>query len=59
MKLGKQSWQFSQGVYIQSSGAVTGPKENQGPLSDYFDYSFDNLHCDEKKKLGKCRTSIT
>lgn len=47
MKLGKQSWKFNQ-VYIQAAATVTGPSEQQGPLKEYFDYSFDNLHCNEK-----------
>ncbi|GEL76107.1 stage V sporulation protein AD [Tenuibacillus multivorans] len=47
MKIGKQSWMFNQGVYIQSSATVTGPKEKQGPLGQTYDYSFDELHCNE------------
>ncbi|TFB23922.1 stage V sporulation protein AD [Filobacillus milosensis] len=48
MKTGKQSWMYNQGVFVQASAAVTGPKEYQGPLGQTFDYSYENLHCDEK-----------
>ncbi|WP_277673672.1 stage V sporulation protein AD [Piscibacillus halophilus] len=48
MKIGKQSWQFNQGVYVQAAGTVTGPREKQGPLGEFYDYSFDELHCNEK-----------
>ncbi|MGM8214023.1 stage V sporulation protein AD [Bacillaceae bacterium W0354] len=47
MKMGKQSWLFDQGVYIQSSATVTGPREALGPLGKTYDYSFDDLHCNE------------
>lgn len=47
MKLGKQSWIFNNGVYVQASSAVTGPKEALGPLGKTYDYSFDDLYCNE------------
>lgn len=47
MKLGKQSWIFKNGVYVQASSAVTGPKEALGPLGKTYDYSFDDLYCNE------------
>ena len=36
-----------QNVYIASTGTTCGPLEDQGPLSQYFDKSFDDYHCDE------------
>ncbi|WP_377888724.1 stage V sporulation protein AD [Alkalihalobacillus sp. R86527] len=46
MKTGKQTWEFAN-VYLQSVGTAVGPKEAEGPLGDYFDVTYDNLHCDE------------
>ena len=34
--------------YIYETHTVTGPYEKKGPLSKYFDYSFDNLYCGAK-----------
>ena len=34
--------------YINETYTVTGPYEKKGPLSKYFDYSFDNLYCGAK-----------
>ena len=49
MKLGKHSWLFNNnGVFVQSSATVSGPKEKLGPLGDTYDYSFDDLYCNEK-----------
>lgn len=48
MKQGKNSWKFTNGVYIDGNATVTGPKEAKGPLADTFDYSFDDLYCNEK-----------
>ncbi|PKR78901.1 stage V sporulation protein AD [Halalkalibacillus sediminis] len=48
MKTGKQSWMFTNGVFIKETSTVTGPKEAAGPLGSTYDYSFDDLHCDEK-----------
>ncbi len=47
MRIGKQSYKFDN-VYIKESATVTGPKEALGPLRDYFDYSFEHLHMNEK-----------
>ena len=38
---------FKNGVYVQASSAVTGPKEALGPLGKTYDYSFDDLYCNE------------
>ncbi|MBP0724283.1 stage V sporulation protein AD [Bacillus sp. RG28] len=46
--VGKQTWEFTNGVYVQSTGTAVGPTEKEGPLSETFDYSFNNLHCDEE-----------
>ena len=46
IKIGKNSIKFNS-VYIKSSAVVTGPLEKEGPYGSYFDYSFDNIHCDE------------
>lgn len=43
-KVGKNSIAFDN-VYLKSSGTVAGPKEKAGPLGDYIDYTFDDLHC--------------
>ncbi|NIK12351.1 stage V sporulation protein AD [Alkalibacillus almallahensis] len=48
MKQGKQSWLFQNGVYINDTATVSGPKEKQGPLGSTFDYSYEKLHCDGK-----------
>ncbi len=48
MKLGKNSWRFDNGVYLDGNATVTGPREAKGPLSKTFDYSFDDLYCNEK-----------
>lgn len=32
-------------VYINETGTVTGPYEAEGPLSKYFDKSYDNFYC--------------
>lgn len=47
MKKGKQTWAFSN-VYLQSVGTAVGPKEAEGPLGDFFDVTYDNLHCDQE-----------
>ncbi|HEX7065550.1 MAG TPA: stage V sporulation protein AD [Bacillales bacterium] len=43
----KQTWQFKNDIYLSSTGTATGPKEAQGPLSSYFDQSYDDLYCGE------------
>ena len=47
MKIGRSSISF-QNVYYLNSGVVVGPKEKAGPLGNFFDYSFTDLHCGEK-----------
>ncbi|MBD1378686.1 stage V sporulation protein AD [Metabacillus arenae] len=48
MKLvGKQTWKFDNGIYVQSSGTAVGPKEKDGPLGTGFDVTYDELHCNE------------
>lgn len=44
-KVGKNSLEFNN-VFLKSSGVVSGPKEKDGPLGNYIDYTFDDLHCD-------------
>ncbi len=46
MKIGKSSIIFNN-VYLKSSAVVVGPKEEKGPLSKYFDYTFNDLKCNE------------
>ncbi|MCP3025799.1 stage V sporulation protein AD [Halobacillus sp. A5] len=46
-KIGKQTWSFNKGVYIQSTGTAVGPLEGQGPLKDTFDKVYSELHCNE------------
>lgn len=46
MKKGKSSLTFNN-VYYLNSAVVVGPKEKEGPLGQFFDYSFTDLHCDE------------
>ncbi|ARI77193.1 stage V sporulation protein AD [Halobacillus mangrovi] len=46
-KTGKQSWSFTNPVYLQSSGTAVGPIEGEGPLKDTFDRIYDELHCNE------------
>ncbi|WP_368504604.1 stage V sporulation protein AD [Alkalihalophilus sp. As8PL] len=48
MRLGKQTWEFKQPVYIHSTGTAVGPLEGEGPLGTSFDKIFDNLYCDEE-----------
>ncbi|MBQ7140255.1 MAG: stage V sporulation protein AD [Bacilli bacterium] len=35
-------------VYLNETATVVGPYENKGPLSKYFDKSYDNLYANEK-----------
>lgn len=46
-KLGRNSLEFDN-VYLNYSSVVTGPLEKKGPLGKYYDYSFDDIYCDEK-----------
>lgn len=47
-KTGKQTWVFTNGVYVQGTGTAVGPKEGEGPLGKYFDKKYDDLYCEEK-----------
>ena len=47
MKIGKQSYEFKN-VYLGDTGVVVGPKEKSGPISEYFDYGYDDLYCGKK-----------
>lgn len=47
MKVGKHSLIFDN-LYLHNSGVVVGPQENKGPLKDYFDEHYDDLHCGQK-----------
>ena len=61
MKIGKSSLIFNN-VYLKDAAVVVGPKENEGPLGQYFDYHFDDLHCGEssfeKAEIKMYNTSI-
>lgn len=46
MKIGKSSIIFSN-VFLKDASTVVGPKENDGPIGEYFDYSFEDLYCGE------------
>ncbi|KQL42312.1 stage V sporulation protein AD [Bacillus sp. FJAT-25509] len=45
--VGKQTWEFQNGVYVQASGTAVGPRENLGLLAGKFDYAYEDLHCGE------------
>ncbi|ODG93615.1 MULTISPECIES: stage V sporulation protein AD [Bacillaceae] len=45
--VGKQTWEFQNGVYVQASGTAVGPRENLGLLGGKFDYAYEDLHCGE------------
>ncbi|WP_088102319.1 stage V sporulation protein AD [Halalkalibacter urbisdiaboli] len=46
-RLGKQTWSFTNSVYVQATGTVVGPTEAEGPLRDCFDRKYNNLYCGE------------
>lgn len=46
-KVGNNSFIFDN-VFIQNASVVTGPLEKNGPIGEFFDYSFKNNYCDEK-----------
>lgn len=60
MIVGKSSLEFINAFY-KSSAVVVGPKENAGPLGEYFDYNFDDLSCDvdswEKAEIKMYKTA--
>lgn len=35
-------------VFLRTTATVSGPKEKEGPLGAYLDFSFDNMYCDEE-----------
>lgn len=45
--LGKASIKFSRKIYIISTASIVGPKEGEGPLSDYFDVVLDDMMYNE------------
>ena len=47
MKVGKQSFDYKN-VYLHNSAVVVGPTENEGPLSELFDFHYDKLDCKQK-----------
>lgn len=46
-RVGKQTWVFDDGVYIQAAAAAVGPLEADGPLGSYFDVCHRDLYCGE------------
>ncbi len=46
-KRGIQSWFYENKIYLNESATVAGPMEAQGPLSETFDITYDELHCHE------------
>lgn len=51
-KVGKQSIVLEK-VFIHESGVVVGPKEGSGPLSTYFDKTYNDLYADGEKSWEK------
>ncbi|MCK9470777.1 MAG: stage V sporulation protein AD [Bacilli bacterium] len=47
MKIGKQSFIFND-VYVGDTGVTVGPKEKNGPISEYFDFAYDDLYINQK-----------
>lgn len=43
-----QTWQFQNDIYLSSAGTSAGPREARGPLSSYFDKTYNDLYCGEK-----------
>lgn len=46
-RIGKQTWNFTNPVYVESVGTVVGPLEGEGPLQFDFDKHYDKLSCGE------------
>ncbi|WP_209122749.1 stage V sporulation protein AD [Alkalihalobacillus sp. BA299] len=44
----KQTWHFTEDIYVEATGTAVGPYESKGPLSESFDKCYDNLYCGEK-----------
>lgn len=51
-KYGKQSFVL-ENVYLLDSGVTVGPKEGEGPLKEYFDKIYNDLHVGEEKSWEK------
>lgn len=47
MKLGKQTIVFENRPIILESASVVGPKEKEGPLSEFFDTAIDDVYFGE------------
>lgn len=47
-KVGSQTIQIDNNVYILSTAAIVGPKESEGPLAEYFDLCLDDEFWGEK-----------
>jgi len=45
IKKGKQSYVFEKKIYIADTYSVVGPKENEGPLKNYFNQYFEDDLC--------------
>ena len=48
MKIGKHSIKFENSPVILETGSAVGPKEKEGPLSEFFDTSVDDVYFGEK-----------
>lgn len=44
----RQTFLFSEEIYINSTATVVGPMEMKGPLVNCFDKTYDNLYCEEE-----------
>ncbi|WP_059103580.1 stage V sporulation protein AD [Shouchella shacheensis] len=47
-RLGRQTYVFKSGVYVEATGTAVGPREGEGPLRESFDYAFSRMDCGEK-----------
>lgn len=47
-KVGSQTIQIDNNVYVLSSASIVGPKESEGPLREYFDLCLDDEFWGEK-----------
>lgn len=45
---GKQTWEFENNIFLNSTGTVVGPIERDGPLGKEFDAHYSELYCDEE-----------
>jgi stage V sporulation protein AD len=46
--LGRQTWKFTNSIYLNAAGTAAGPMESEGPLGSFFDKTYNNLHCGQK-----------